>query len=81
MNVVREVIAIYCENRQWRIRMRWPGLAEGHGMPPPLQTLQEIKMNHAALSKVTTNANVNVVTHNHYRLKKKSDLKFLHAIK
>jgi len=31
----REVIAIYCENRQWRIRMPWPGLAEEHGMPPP----------------------------------------------
>jgi hypothetical protein len=40
----------------------------------PLQLLQEIKINHAALSKVTTvtttittNANVNVVAHNHYR--------------
>jgi len=67
--------------------MPWPGLAEEHGMPPPLHPLQDIKMNHAALSKVTTvttittNANVNVVTHNHYRLKKKLDLKFLPAIK
>lgn len=54
-------------------------------MPPPLQPLQEIKINQAALCKVTTvttttNANVNVVTHNNYRYKNKSDLKFLPVI-